>query len=58
MSRDEPLNWEVFDMAHDHRYCLDEDHPAEFGPMSERQAKAMQESNPRGYWARKIPSRG
>jgi hypothetical protein len=51
---DEARDWVVHDMAHDHRLCLDDKHPAEFGPMTEREAKAMQARNPRGYWAQRL----
>lgn len=46
--------WVVHDMAHEHRYCINENHPAEFGPMSEEQAREMVASNPKGYWAQNL----
>lgn len=51
-------NWEVFDIAHEHRLCVNENHGAEFGPMTKASALAMQASNPEVYWAREIPTGG
>lgn len=56
-AENDAYTWVVHDMAHEHRLCLDPNHPAEFGLMTEAQARRMESRNPRGYWAQNLAAK-
>lgn len=55
----EPRDWEVFDHARDRtpmEQLMGNDCPADFGPMTEREARALVQIRPSAFWARRIRS--